>query len=107
MSIAEQIAKAVGRSKARAKGMVPDQRGRRMRDRIVKGAINPRALAVHSPRMRALGQRRRITTQRGREERRREAERRQWGRKREKPSIFKRAQKWLSSKFCKGKGHRQ
>ncbi len=91
MTATEQIAKATGRSKARAAGLVPDQRKRRMRPRIVKEAISPAALAVHSPRMSAVRRRRIRNDAYLRAEAQRKAA---WGTKK-RPSLYARFKKWI------------
>ncbi len=104
MTAGEQIKKAEGRRKARARGMVPDQRGQ-MRDRIVKGPISPMARAVHNPRMQAIRRLHYWHGQARKEAAKLEAERRKWGIKRARPSFIQRVSRSIKS-FMKGKGHR-
>jgi len=100
MTAIEQIKKAEGRAKARAQGMVPDQHGR-MRERVVKDPINPRALAVHNPRMSRIRSSRASAS---REAARRKAFERKFG-KPKRPTLFQRV-KYKVKSFMKGKGHR-
>ena len=102
MTAGEQIKKAEGRAKARAQGKVPDQAGR-MRDRIVKDPINPRALAVHNPRMSQIRSRMKTAS---RDAARRKMLERKFGAIRyKKPSFIQRIRTKLRT-FMKGKGHR-